>query len=209
VLLSAPADVLLTQIEPRTTNDYGKQVDERERIVSGRLLPNAGNEAGGSTRVFDVGIADFAPQQGLLGGDSLDVTDRGQQCACHEAERVPETDADPCKHEDRSRVGGMTEALVRADGDELVVASDLKVASEIHPQGSDRAPPQRDSRKPNSATQDRPKPLGPRECRPREPLREDDTEDQSRDLPRLQRPICPVGHAPARITTEPSVLEDH
>ena len=34
VLLSAPADVLLRRIESRTTNDYGKSVDERERIVS-------------------------------------------------------------------------------------------------------------------------------------------------------------------------------
>jgi dephospho-CoA kinase len=34
VLLSAPADVLLRRIESRTTNDYGKSVGERERIVS-------------------------------------------------------------------------------------------------------------------------------------------------------------------------------
>ena len=34
VLLSAPADVLLRRIESRTTNAYGKSVDERERIVS-------------------------------------------------------------------------------------------------------------------------------------------------------------------------------
>jgi len=34
VLLSAPADVLLGRIESRTTNGYGKSVDERERIVS-------------------------------------------------------------------------------------------------------------------------------------------------------------------------------
>ena len=33
VLLSAPADVVLARIESRTTNDYGKSVDERERIV--------------------------------------------------------------------------------------------------------------------------------------------------------------------------------
>ena len=34
VLLSAPADVLLRRIGLRTTNDYGKSLDERERIVS-------------------------------------------------------------------------------------------------------------------------------------------------------------------------------
>ena len=34
VLLSAPADVLLSRIESRTTNDFGKSSEERERIVS-------------------------------------------------------------------------------------------------------------------------------------------------------------------------------
>ena len=34
VLLSAPADVLLRRIKSRTTNDYGKSIDERDRIVS-------------------------------------------------------------------------------------------------------------------------------------------------------------------------------
>lgn len=34
VLLSAPVDVLLRRIELRTTNDFGKSVDERERILS-------------------------------------------------------------------------------------------------------------------------------------------------------------------------------
>ncbi len=34
VLLSAPVEVLLQRVESRTTNDYGKQPDERERIVS-------------------------------------------------------------------------------------------------------------------------------------------------------------------------------
>ena len=34
VLLSAPADVLLQRIESRTTNDYGKTIEERERIIS-------------------------------------------------------------------------------------------------------------------------------------------------------------------------------
>jgi dephospho-CoA kinase len=34
VLLSAPVDVLLRRIESRTTNDYGKSIDERDRIVS-------------------------------------------------------------------------------------------------------------------------------------------------------------------------------
>lgn len=34
VLLSAPADVLLERIARRTTNDYGKDPVERERIVS-------------------------------------------------------------------------------------------------------------------------------------------------------------------------------
>jgi dephospho-CoA kinase len=33
VLLSAPADVLLERIERRTTNDYGKQPQERELIL--------------------------------------------------------------------------------------------------------------------------------------------------------------------------------
>lgn len=33
VLLSAPADVLLERIESRTTNNYGKTADERERIL--------------------------------------------------------------------------------------------------------------------------------------------------------------------------------
>jgi dephospho-CoA kinase len=34
VLLSAPADVLLRRIESRTTNEFGKSPDERERIVN-------------------------------------------------------------------------------------------------------------------------------------------------------------------------------
>jgi broad-specificity NMP kinase len=34
VLLSAPANVLLSRIESRTTNDFGKSVEERERILS-------------------------------------------------------------------------------------------------------------------------------------------------------------------------------
>ena len=34
VLLSAPADVLLRRITSRTTNEYGKSIDERQRIVS-------------------------------------------------------------------------------------------------------------------------------------------------------------------------------
>jgi broad-specificity NMP kinase len=34
VLLSAPADVLLRRIESRTTNDFGKAAEERERIVA-------------------------------------------------------------------------------------------------------------------------------------------------------------------------------
>jgi thymidylate kinase len=34
VLLSAPLDVLLRRIEHRTTNDFGKTPDERERIIS-------------------------------------------------------------------------------------------------------------------------------------------------------------------------------
>ena len=34
VLLSAPVEVLLERVESRTTNDYGQQPDERERIVS-------------------------------------------------------------------------------------------------------------------------------------------------------------------------------
>ena len=34
VLLSAPADVLLSRIESRTTNGFGKSSEERERIVS-------------------------------------------------------------------------------------------------------------------------------------------------------------------------------
>jgi hypothetical protein len=34
VLLSAPADVLLRRIESRTTNDFGKTIEERERIIS-------------------------------------------------------------------------------------------------------------------------------------------------------------------------------
>ncbi len=34
VLLSAPADVLLCRIESRTTNDFGKTIEERERIIS-------------------------------------------------------------------------------------------------------------------------------------------------------------------------------
>jgi adenylate kinase family enzyme len=34
VLLSAPADVLLDRISVRTTNDYGKSVEERELIVT-------------------------------------------------------------------------------------------------------------------------------------------------------------------------------
>jgi dephospho-CoA kinase len=34
VLLSAPAEVLLRRIMSRTTNDYGKSIDERQRIVS-------------------------------------------------------------------------------------------------------------------------------------------------------------------------------
>jgi broad-specificity NMP kinase len=33
VLLSAPADVLLRRIENRTTNDYGKAVEERDLIL--------------------------------------------------------------------------------------------------------------------------------------------------------------------------------
>ena len=33
VLLSAPADVLLSRIESRTTNDFGKSVEERERVL--------------------------------------------------------------------------------------------------------------------------------------------------------------------------------
>ena len=33
VLLSAPADVLLRRIESRTTNDFGKSDEERERII--------------------------------------------------------------------------------------------------------------------------------------------------------------------------------
>jgi dephospho-CoA kinase len=34
VLLSAPADVLLSRIESRTTNDFGKSSEERERILN-------------------------------------------------------------------------------------------------------------------------------------------------------------------------------
>lgn len=34
VLLSAPVDVLLRRVESRTTNDFGKAIDERERIVA-------------------------------------------------------------------------------------------------------------------------------------------------------------------------------
>ena len=34
VLLSAPADVLLDRIATRTTNDYGKSLEERELILS-------------------------------------------------------------------------------------------------------------------------------------------------------------------------------
>jgi dephospho-CoA kinase len=34
VLLSAPADVLLRRIKSRTTNDYGKSIDDCDRIVS-------------------------------------------------------------------------------------------------------------------------------------------------------------------------------
>src|SRR3954469_15540939 len=34
VLLSAPADVLLRRIATRTSNDYGKSVDERERVLA-------------------------------------------------------------------------------------------------------------------------------------------------------------------------------
>ena len=34
VLLSAPADVLLRRIESRTTNEFGKSSEERERILS-------------------------------------------------------------------------------------------------------------------------------------------------------------------------------
>ena len=34
VLLSAPADVLLRRVTSRTTNEYGKSIDERQRIVS-------------------------------------------------------------------------------------------------------------------------------------------------------------------------------
>jgi len=34
VLLSAPADVLLRRIESRTTNDYGKTIEERRLILS-------------------------------------------------------------------------------------------------------------------------------------------------------------------------------
>src|SRR6185312_7789300 len=34
VLLSAPADVLLSRIESRTTNEFGKSREERERILS-------------------------------------------------------------------------------------------------------------------------------------------------------------------------------
>ena len=33
VLLSAPAEVLLSRIESRTTNDYGKSADERDLIL--------------------------------------------------------------------------------------------------------------------------------------------------------------------------------
>jgi dephospho-CoA kinase len=33
VLLTAPAGVLLSRIETRTTNDFGKSSDERERVV--------------------------------------------------------------------------------------------------------------------------------------------------------------------------------
>ena len=33
VLLSAPPEVLLRRLETRTTNSYGKNVDERERIL--------------------------------------------------------------------------------------------------------------------------------------------------------------------------------
>jgi dephospho-CoA kinase len=34
VLLSAPIDVLLRRIESRTTNDFGKTVEQRDRIIS-------------------------------------------------------------------------------------------------------------------------------------------------------------------------------
>ena len=34
VLLTAPADVLLGRIESRTTNDYGKNADERELVLT-------------------------------------------------------------------------------------------------------------------------------------------------------------------------------
>jgi len=34
VLLTAPADVLLGRIESRTTNDYGKDADERELVLT-------------------------------------------------------------------------------------------------------------------------------------------------------------------------------
>jgi dephospho-CoA kinase len=34
VLLSAPAEVLLRRTDSRTTNDYGKTIEERERIIS-------------------------------------------------------------------------------------------------------------------------------------------------------------------------------
>jgi dephospho-CoA kinase len=34
VLLSAPLDVLLRRVESRTTNDYGKNADERDLILS-------------------------------------------------------------------------------------------------------------------------------------------------------------------------------
>jgi hypothetical protein len=33
VLLSAPLDVLLRRIDCRTTNDYGKTTEQRERII--------------------------------------------------------------------------------------------------------------------------------------------------------------------------------
>ena len=34
VLLSAPADVLLERLESRTTNDYGKTIEQRGLILS-------------------------------------------------------------------------------------------------------------------------------------------------------------------------------
>ena len=130
--------------------------------AASRSLPDAWNEPLRVGRILGVRLTELLPQQRLLPGNPLDVTNRRENETRCETQCVPEPEAHAREHEHRTRVRRVAQAAVGADGNELVVGRDLELAREPGAERADRPPAQPHTGKTDGTSEDGPEPLGTR-----------------------------------------------